>query len=123
MGRSFGKWAEKSEATDPGETQVTLTFVLRTSKAKDSENITRAGFVHFPSASLARRMTDDASERLEALQEYADLGSGYRIAMRDLEIRGAGNILGREQSGTINKVGLNLYYQILGEAMEGAQGN
>lgn len=59
-----------------------------------------------------------AFERLEVLQEYAALGSGYEIALRDLEIRGAGNILGREQSGSINKVGLNLYYQMLAEAIE-----
>ncbi|MBI2055865.1 MAG: transcription-repair coupling factor, partial [Candidatus Sungbacteria bacterium] len=59
-----------------------------------------------------------AFERLEVLQEYAKLGSGYEIALRDLEIRGAGNILGREQSGSINKVGLNLYYQMLGNAIE-----
>lgn len=65
-----------------------------------------------------RRLTDTAGERLSALQEYADLGAGYEIALRDLEIRGAGNILGREQSGAINKVGLNLYCQVLGDAVE-----
>jgi transcription-repair coupling factor (superfamily II helicase) len=59
-----------------------------------------------------------AKERLQALKEAEELGSGYRIAMKDLEIRGAGNILGREQSGNINKVGLNLYCQILSEAIE-----
>lgn len=65
-----------------------------------------------------QKLTDKSTKRLTALQEYADLGSGYDIAMRDLEIRGAGNILGREQSGAINKVGLNLYCQILAEATE-----
>lgn len=65
-----------------------------------------------------RHMTEKAADRLQALQDYADLGAGYDIAMRDLEIRGAGNILGREQSGTINKIGLNLYYQMLAEAIE-----
>jgi transcription-repair coupling factor (superfamily II helicase) len=59
-----------------------------------------------------------AQERLKALKEAKELGSGYRVAMKDLEIRGAGNILGREQSGTINKVGLNLYCQILAESIE-----
>ena len=68
-----------------------------------------------------RHLTPKAAERLAALQEYADLGSGYHIALRDLEIRGAGNILGREQSGAINKVGLNLYCQILTEAVEEAK--
>lgn len=63
-------------------------------------------------------LTEKAGERLEALKEYAELGDGYQIALRDLEIRGAGNVLGREQSGAINKVGLNLYCQILSEAVE-----
>ena len=68
-----------------------------------------------------KHLTEKAAERLEALQEYADLGAGYQLALRDLEIRGAGNILGREQSGAINKIGLNLYYQMLGEAVEDAK--
>jgi len=46
------------------------------------------------------------------------LGSGYKLAIRDLELRGAGNILGREQSGAINKIGLNLYSQMISEAIE-----
>lgn len=69
-----------------------------------------------------RHMTDKAADRLQALQDYADLGAGYDIALRDLEIRGAGNILGREQSGAINKIGLNLYYQMLAEAIEEIKG-
>ena len=56
--------------------------------------------------------------RLEALKKAEALGSGYKIALRDLEIRGAGNILGKEQSGNINTVGLNLYCQMLSEAIE-----
>jgi len=59
-----------------------------------------------------------AKMRLEALKEMQELGSGYRIALRDMEIRGAGNILGKEQSGTINKVGLNLYCQMLADSVE-----
>ena len=59
-----------------------------------------------------------AEERLKALKEARDLGFGYRIAMKDLEIRGAGNVLGKEQSGNVNAVGLNLYCQILSEAVE-----
>ncbi len=66
-------------------------------------------------------LTEKALRRLEALKEYSDLGSGYQIALRDLEIRGAGNILGKEQSGAINKVGLNLYCQMLAEAVEQAK--
>lgn len=61
------------------------------------------------------RLKEKAKLRLEALKEAEALGSGYKIALRDLEIRGAGNILGREQSGSINKVGLNLYCQMLSE--------
>jgi len=56
--------------------------------------------------------------RLQALSEAGALGSGYRIALRDMEIRGAGNILGKEQSGNVNAVGLNLYCQMLSEAVE-----
>lgn len=59
-----------------------------------------------------------AHKRLKALKETEELGSGYKIALRDLEIRGAGNILGKEQSGNINKVGLNLYCQMISEAIE-----
>jgi len=59
-----------------------------------------------------------AMQRLKALQEAEELGSGYKIALKDLEIRGAGNILGKEQSGSINRVGLNLYCQILSETIE-----
>ena len=57
-------------------------------------------------------------ERLKALEDSQELGSGYKIAIRDLELRGAGNILGKEQSGAINKIGLNLYSQMISEAVE-----
>jgi transcription-repair coupling factor (superfamily II helicase) len=63
-------------------------------------------------------LSDLAKERLNALKEAEALGSGYKIALKDLEIRGAGNILGKEQSGNINKVGLNLYCQILSDEIE-----
>lgn len=66
----------------------------------------------------SHHLTEKALRRLKALQEFEELGSGYDIALRDLEIRGAGNILGREQAGAVNKVGLNLYCQILAEAVE-----
>ncbi len=65
-----------------------------------------------------QRLSILARERLKTLKEAEELGSGYRIALKDLEIRGAGNILGKEQSGNINKVGLNLYCQMLSEAIE-----
>lgn len=59
-----------------------------------------------------------AKERLKALKQAKELGSGYRIASQDMEMRGAGNILGKEQSGTINTVGLNLYCQMVSQAIE-----
>jgi len=63
-------------------------------------------------------LSEKAKMRLDALKEAEELGSGYKIALKDLEIRGAGNILGKEQSGNINRVGLNLYCQMLSEAIE-----
>ncbi|MEK7061879.1 MAG: DEAD/DEAH box helicase, partial [Patescibacteria group bacterium] len=65
-----------------------------------------------------KSLTPLAKERLDALQEAKELGSGYKVALYDLEIRGAGNILGKEQSGSINQIGLNLYSQMLSEAVE-----
>lgn len=65
-----------------------------------------------------KKLQEKAANRMVALKEAEELGSGYRIAMRDLEMRGAGNILGKEQSGSVNKIGLNLYCQILSEAVE-----
>ena len=65
-----------------------------------------------------KKLTDIAKERLRALDEANELGSGYKIALKDMELRGAGNILGREQSGSINKIGLNLYCQMLAESVE-----
>ena len=64
------------------------------------------------------KLTDKAKLRLQALKEAGELGSGYKIALRDMEIRGAGNILGKEQSGNMNAVGLNLYCQMLSDAVE-----
>ncbi|MCD6528181.1 DEAD/DEAH box helicase [bacterium] len=63
-------------------------------------------------------LSEKAKRRLQALKEAESLGSGYRIALKDLEIRGAGNILGKEQSGNINQIGLNLYCQMISEAIE-----
>jgi len=65
-----------------------------------------------------KHLSEKAQLRMNALKEAEELGSGYRVALRDLEIRGAGNILGQEQSGSINKVGLNLYCQMLSDAVE-----
>lgn len=62
-------------------------------------------------------VTTKATRRLKAIEEYSELGAGFRIAMRDLEIRGAGNILGPEQSGNIGAVGYELYCQLLENAV------
>jgi len=63
-------------------------------------------------------LTDDARRRLKAVEEFSDLGSGFNIAMQDLDIRGAGNMLGAEQSGFIMDMGFETYQKILSEAME-----
>lgn len=70
-----------------------------------------------------KRLSLIAKERLKTLKEAEALGSGYQIALKDLEIRGAGNILGKEQSGNINSVGLNLYCQMLSESIEKLKSN
>ncbi len=64
-----------------------------------------------------RALTEEAYERLKTIGEFTDLGSGFKIAMRDLEIRGAGNLLGAEQSGHIAAVGFDLYCQLVTEAV------
>ncbi len=69
-----------------------------------------------------RAMSGDAVKRLKALQDNASLGSGFRLASRDLEIRGAGNLLGKEQSGNVNAVGLHTYLDMLREAVRGLRG-
>ncbi|MDT8394284.1 MAG: transcription-repair coupling factor [Bacteroidales bacterium] len=62
-------------------------------------------------------LTKEARQRLRAIEEFADLGSGFNIAMRDLDIRGAGNLLGAEQSGFISEIGFEMYHRILDEAI------
>lgn len=63
-------------------------------------------------------LTDEARKRLRAIEEFSTLGSGFNIAMRDLDIRGAGNILGGEQSGFISDIGFEMYQKILDEALQ-----
>ncbi|NQU08950.1 MAG: transcription-repair coupling factor, partial [Candidatus Abyssubacteria bacterium] len=69
-----------------------------------------------------RVLTEVAQKRLKAIEEFSELGSGFKIALRDLEIRGAGNILGAEQHGDISAVGFELYCQLLEEAVNELQG-
>ena len=68
-------------------------------------------------------LTENAYKRLEAITEFAGLGSGFKIAMRDLEIRGAGNVLGLEQHGHMMKVGYHMYVNLLNQAIEELKGN
>jgi transcription-repair coupling factor (superfamily II helicase) len=63
-------------------------------------------------------LPSDARKRLSTLEEFSDLGDGFKVAMRDLDIRGAGNLLGGEQSGFINDLGFEMYHQILDEAVK-----
>jgi transcription-repair coupling factor (superfamily II helicase) len=69
-----------------------------------------------------KQLTDDAKTRLKAIREFTTLGSGYQIALRDLEIRGVGNILGSEQHGHMISVGFDLYTQMLEESIEEVKG-
>jgi transcription-repair coupling factor (superfamily II helicase) len=62
-------------------------------------------------------MTPEAKKRLQTLEEFSDLGSGFQIALRDMDIRGAGNLLGGEQSGFITDIGFEMYHKILDEAI------
>ncbi len=77
-----------------------------------------AYFFHPP----ANRLTEEARARLETLTEYTDLGSGYQIAMRDLELRGAGDILSTSQTGHVASIGLHLYTQMLAQAVSTLKG-
>ncbi len=70
-----------------------------------------------------RILTDDADKRLAAIREFTEVGSGLRVAMRDLEIRGAGNLLGAEQSGHMMSVGYDLYVRMIDEAVRALRGD
>jgi transcription-repair coupling factor (superfamily II helicase) len=71
-------------------------------------------YLLYPSAAA---LTPDAAQRLSALSDYTELGAGFKVAMRDLELRGAGNLLGDEQSGHVAALGFELYMQMLDEAV------
>lgn len=72
-------------------------------------------FLMVPSMQM---LTNEARRRLQAIEEFSDLGSGFNVAMRDLDIRGAGNLLGGEQSGFISEIGFEMYHKILDEAIQ-----
>ena len=77
-------------------------------------------YLLYPSAGA---LTEEAANRLSALSDYTELGSGFKIAMRDLELRGAGNLLGDEQSGHVAALGFELYMQMLDEAVRSMGGD
>ncbi|GAC1324362.1 MAG: transcription-repair coupling factor [Thermoleophilaceae bacterium] len=77
-------------------------------------------YLFYPSAAA---LTEDAAARLSTLSDYTELGSGFKIAMRDLEIRGAGNLLGDEQSGHVAAVGFELYVSMLDDAVAALAGD
>lgn len=78
--------------------------------------------MHFLCTNSDKMLKEEAEKRLAAIKEFTDLGSGFKIAMRDLEIRGAGNILGAEQHGHIEAVGYDLYCKMLNEAVAALKG-
>jgi len=75
-------------------------------------------YLLYPSSAA---LTSEAAQRLSALSDYTELGAGFKVAMRDLEIRGAGNLLGDEQSGHVAALGFELYMQMLDDAVQAAQ--
>ena len=83
-----------------------------------SDKIAYAYLMYKPSKVL----TDTAIKRLKSIKDFTELGSGYKIAMRDLSIRGAGDLLGSEQAGFVDSVGLELYTQMVQEEMNKLKG-
>lgn len=81
----------------------------------------RRGFAYF-TFNRDKSLSEIASKRLEAVREYTEFGSGFKIAMRDLEIRGAGNLLGAEQHGHMESVGYDMYMRLLSEAVSEEKG-
>src|SRR5690606_15097537 len=82
---------------------------------------TRQAYCYFL-VPAARKLGSEARKRLKVLQSLDDLGQGFHLAIRDLEIRGAGNLLGKEQSGSVMAVGFDLYTRILKEAITHLKG-
>jgi transcription-repair coupling factor (superfamily II helicase) len=82
-------------------------------------DVTAHAYLFYPDQ---RELSEEARHRLSTLADYTELGSGYRIAMRDLELRGAGNLLGDEQSGHVAAIGFELYCELLAEAVAELQG-
>lgn len=83
-----------------------------------TDRIAYAYFMYQP----GKVLTNNTEKRLDAIKEYSRIGSGYKIAVRDLAIRGAGDILGKEQSGFINSIGIDMYMKLLNEAVNKVKG-
>ncbi len=81
----------------------------------------KLGYAYF-TYDQQKRLTEESTKRLQAIQEFTSLGSGFKIAMRDLEIRGAGNVLGGEQHGHMEKVGYDMYCKLLNMAIKEING-
>jgi transcription-repair coupling factor (superfamily II helicase) len=81
----------------------------------------RRGYAYF-TFTRGKSLSEIASKRLEAIREYTEFGSGFKIAMRDLEIRGAGSLLGNRQHGHMEAVGYDMYLKLLGEAVAEEKG-
>ena len=89
-------------------------------KGRVGRSLTQAyAFFLFPAG---ESLTQEARDRLEAINEFTDLGSGMKVAMRDLEIRGAGTLLGAEQSGNLSAVGFDLFASMIAQAVSDARG-
>ncbi len=89
-------------------------------KGRVGRSITKAyAYLFYP---MNRALNEAAQKRLQVISEYTELGSGFKIAMKDLEIRGSGNVLGKEQSGNIIEVGFDLYCQMLEDAVAAMKG-
>jgi superfamily II DNA or RNA helicase len=82
---------------------------------------TRMAYAYF-TVRPDKMISEDAQKRLNAIREFTEFGSGFRIAMRDLEIRGAGSLVGAEQHGNLSSVGFDLFTQMLGQAVAEARG-
>lgn len=83
-----------------------------------TDRVAYAYFMYNP----GKKLSSNSEKRLSAIKEYSRIGSGYKIAVRDLAIRGAGDILGKEQSGFINSIGIDMYMKLLNEAVGEVQG-
>ncbi len=81
----------------------------------------RMAYAYF-TYSAGKALTEEAYKRLDAISEFCEFGSGFKLAMRDLEIRGGGNILGAEQSGHLQKIGYDMYSKLLADAVKEAKG-